>query len=147
LALKVKILNDISVGINFLEMLPGTEFSDKSASVLNDVFLTANYIETSPTAVNTLSELELIHNVFPNPFRDQTNIQYTLPKSGKVRVKVFNHLGQQVKILVDEMQSAGIHNIKLNNSDLSGAGAYFYQITFEVNNQVITKRGTIMLTK
>jgi hypothetical protein len=147
LALKVKILNDISVGINFLEMLPGTEFSDKSASVLNDVFLTANYIETSPTAVNTLSELELLHNVFPNPFRDQTNIQYTLPKSGKVRVKVFNHLGQQVKLLADEMQSAGIHNIKLNNSDLSGAGAYFYQITFEVNNQVITKRGTIMLTK
>ena len=147
LALKVKILNDISVGINYLEMLPGTEFSDKSASVLNDVFLTANYIETSPTAVNALSELELLHNVFPNPFKDQTNIQYTLSKAGKVRVKVFNHLGQQVKLLADEMQSAGIHNIKLNNSDLSSAGAYFYQITFEVNNQVITKRGTIMLTK
>ncbi|MDP2235581.1 MAG: T9SS type A sorting domain-containing protein, partial [Bacteroidales bacterium] len=147
LALKVRILNDISVGITYLEILSGTEFSDRSASVLNEVSLTTNYIETSPTAIEALSEIELLHNVFPNPFRDQTNIQYTLPKAGKVRVKVFNHLGQQVKLLADELQSAGMHNVKLDNSDLSGAGAYFYQITFEINNQVVTKRGTIMLTK
>jgi hypothetical protein len=50
-SLKLRILKDINEGTSYLELLPGTEFSDKSATVLNDVVLTANYIETSPTSV------------------------------------------------------------------------------------------------
>jgi len=145
-ALKIKILKDIKEGTSYLELLSGTEFSDKSATVLNDVVLKANYIETSPRTVLD-SKRELLHSIFPNPFRDLTTIQYTLPESGHVKVNVFNYLGQEVKLLVKEHQLQGTHNLMLNNDDLHGAGTYIYQITFESKDQLIVERGTIMLAK
>jgi hypothetical protein len=146
-SLKLRILKDINEGTSYLELLSGTEFSDKSATVLNDVVLTANYIETSPTSVLDHSKPALTHSVFPNPFKDMTNIQYTLPVSGKVKVRVFNYLGQEVKLLADEFQPQGTHKLTLNNTDLNGAGSYIYEITFEANNQILTQRGTIMFAK
>jgi len=145
-ALKIKILKDIKEGTSYLELLSGTEFSDKSAIVLNDVVLKANYIETSPVPVLD-SKRELLHGIFPNPFRDLTTIQYTLPESGHVKVNVFNYLGQEVKLLINEHQLQGTHNLMLNNDDLRGAGTYIYQITFESKDQLIVERGTIMLAK
>jgi hypothetical protein len=146
-ALKLRILKDINEGTSYIELLGGTEFSNKNASVLNDIVLTANYIETSLTSVLDMRKFVLEHSVFPNPFNDLTNIQYILPLSGKVRVKVFNYLGQEVKLLVNEFQTQGTHKLTLNNADFNGAGSYIYEITFENSNQTVTERGTIMLTK
>ncbi|MDP2236886.1 MAG: T9SS type A sorting domain-containing protein, partial [Bacteroidales bacterium] len=66
---------------------------------------------------------------------------------GKVQVVVFNHLGQEVIRIVDEMQTAGSHQVRLNNYELNGAGSYFYQINVESDRQRFTERGTIVLTK
>lgn len=64
---------------------------------------------------------------YPNPFNPQTNIEYTLPKSARVIISIYNILGQHVETLLDKQQSAGIYKIRWNAVKVP-AGLYFYKI-------------------
>ena len=72
------------------------------------------------------SDFFLFQN-YPNPFNPETTIKYTLPEASKVKIEVFNILGQVVDVLVDCKKDAGYHVIKWNGSDVS-SGVYFYRI-------------------
>jgi hypothetical protein len=143
--LKAKILSDIHTGTRFAELSNATEFGGANAGVLQGISLSTNYIETGATGVDELSTLN--HSIFPNPFNDYTNIHYTLPNAGKVQIVVFNHLGQEVIRILDETQTAGSHQIRLNNYELNGAGTYFYQIRLENEGRSISARGTLLMMK
>jgi hypothetical protein len=65
---------------------------------------------------------------YPNPFNPNTIIEYSVSKDAVVRISVFDVLGQEVKVLVDEKQRSGIYKINFDGSGLS-SGTYFYQIT------------------
>ena len=71
-------------------------------------------------------EFNLAQN-YPNPFNPNTTIEYTIAKSGIVKIAIFNTLGQRVKTLVDTHQLSGKHTLTLNGKDLS-SGIYFYSI-------------------
>lgn len=64
---------------------------------------------------------------FPNPFNPSTTIRFELPKASYIKLKVYNLLGEEVEILVDEFRSPGIYEIKWAPEGLSN-GLYFYQI-------------------
>ena len=55
---------------------------------------------------------------YPNPFNPTTVIQYALPEAGQVSLKVYNILSQEVADLVNETQSAGIHQVSFNARNL-----------------------------
>jgi hypothetical protein len=76
--------------------------------------------------VTTALEYSLSQN-YPNPFNPVTQINYQLPKSGNVRLSVFNSLGQEVDVLVDESQNAGNHIINWNASSFP-SGVYVYKL-------------------
>ena len=78
---------------------------------------------------------------FPNPFNPTTNISYTLPENGHVRLAVYNLLGQQVAALVNGAMSAGSHTVTFDASSLS-SGVYVYRL--EAAGQVLSKRMTLM---
>lgn len=69
---------------------------------------------------------------FPNPFNPSTTIQYSLPDQERVKLNVYNVLGQLVKTLVDSFQSAGFHSVIWDGSNNNGqkvsSGIYFYKI-------------------
>ncbi len=64
---------------------------------------------------------------YPNPFNPSTRIRYTLPARSTVRLAVFNTLGQQVALLVNDVQAPGTHEASLDGSRLA-SGVYFYRL-------------------
>ncbi len=75
---------------------------------------------------------------FPNPFNPTTIIKYALPFESKVKLSVFNALGEEVNVLVNEFNSAGYHQYEWNGLNSSGnrvsSGIYFYRIETESLN-------------
>ncbi len=72
------------------------------------------------------SDFSLSQN-FPNPFNPSTVISYNLKETGKVQLKVFNVLGNEVKTLVNEEKPAGNYEVTWNAVNLP-SGIYFYQL-------------------
>ena len=70
--------------------------------------------------------LNLSHN-YPNPFKTNTTIEYSIPEAALVSLKVYNYFGNEIAILVNERKAAGTHIV---NWDAQGfpAGTYFYVI-------------------
>jgi hypothetical protein len=79
---------------------------------------------------------------YPNPFNLSTTITYSLNRSGKIEVVVFNMLGQKVAILYDGFQNTGIYSINFNPKDLV-TGIYICQLKFGDQYQ----RQKLVLTK
>ncbi len=69
-----------------------------------------------------------LHQNYPNPFNPSTTIRYDLPSAARVRLVVFNAIGQEVAILVDEEKPVGKHELQFNAIGLA-SGMYFYRIT------------------
>jgi len=98
------------------------------------IFMADNMRVTSlPVSISTNEEhpenFLLLQN-YPNPFNPVTKIKYILPKNGFVKLVVFDVLGNLIKILVNEGQSAGTHEIKFNSDNLP-SGIYFYKLETE----------------
>ena len=69
---------------------------------------------------------------YPNPFNPSTLIPYQLPAPMRVRLEVFNLLGQRIATLVDREQPAGFHTAEWDATDAAGqavgAGVYLYRL-------------------
>ena len=82
------------------------------------------------------SEYRLAQN-YPNPFNPSTTIEFSLPKSGRVKINIYDSLGDLIHTLVDENLSPGTYRRHWVASGLA-SGVYFYRIA--ANGYVETKR-------
>jgi hypothetical protein len=64
---------------------------------------------------------------YPNPFNPVTTIKYSVPQSGRLKLAVFNMIGEEVAVLVDEMKEPGKYEIRFDASSLS-SGIYIYRM-------------------
>ncbi len=84
-------------------------------------------------------EFELSQN-FPNPFNNNTLIEYGLPENGKVEIVIFNSLGQKVRELVNKEQKSGFHVVEWDGRDASGlyvaSGVYICRLKAHKNIKV-----------
>jgi hypothetical protein len=74
---------------------------------------------------------------YPNPFNPVTNISFDLPAATKVRVAVYDVLGQELTRLVDGITSAGRHTVQFDGRNLSSG---LYLCRMDLNHQVFTTR-------
>ncbi|MBN2411920.1 T9SS type A sorting domain-containing protein [candidate division KSB1 bacterium] len=69
---------------------------------------------------------------YPNPFNPTTTIEYKLPESGKIKLTVYNVMGQKVATLHNGFQRTGTHQVIWNGTDDLGkavtSGVYFYRL-------------------
>jgi hypothetical protein len=94
-----------------------------------------NWMDTeltgAPVAVLDKSEApskyELRQN-YPNPFNPSTAIQFSIPCRQFVTMKIYDILGKEIMMLVNEEYESGEHTIQFSTEKLS-SGAYFYQMT------------------
>jgi hypothetical protein len=68
-------------------------------------------------------------------------IKYELPKTSHVTLSVYDILGREVSVLVNDRREAGVHEVKFDGSNLA-SGVYFYRI--QAGDFVQAKRLTIL---
>jgi len=106
----------------------------RQATVYLQRFYNGALVTDTEDKPETPSKFSLEQN-YPNPFNPVTIIKYTLQHQAKVKLKVFDILGREVKTLVNSIQESGRHNIDFNASSLA-SGVYFYRIeAVPVNGQ------------
>jgi hypothetical protein len=93
-----------------------------------------------------VKEYALAQN-YPNPFNPETEIRFALPQASHVTLKIFNTLGETVRILADKDFAAGVHILRWNAENERGekmaSGMYFYQLV----TPSFTKANRMILTK
>jgi hypothetical protein len=87
---------------------------------------TFSYSNEIEVEVDAPAEYALEQN-YPNPFNPSTNINFSIAEASFVKIAVYNLLGQQVDLLLDEFREAGLHTVSFDASQLP-SGAYFYSI-------------------
>lgn len=79
---------------------------------------------------------------YPNPFNSETSINFSIPKTGHVKIVIYNTAGKESATIVNEKLNTGTYNIKYN-SGYTPSGVYFYKIDVngftEVKKMVIIK--------
>lgn len=97
----------------------------------------SNQIEVD---VNNLPEKLYLHS-YPNPFNSASAVEFNVIKPEQVKLSLYNLLGEEIKVLVDEFKETGKYKIHFDGSDLS-SGIYFLKLQTS-SNSITTK--TILL--
>ncbi|NOY96724.1 MAG: T9SS type A sorting domain-containing protein [Chlorobi bacterium] len=92
-----------------------------------------------PTGIENLKEtgVALFQN-YPNPFKNQTTIDYQLPKLANVSLKIYDVMGREIETLVSGNRAAGKYSIQWNGKNLGGQ-QLFYRLKVD-DGTVITKK-------
>lgn len=78
---------------------------------------------------------------YPNPFRTQATIEYTLPEAKDVRITVYDVLGRRVSVLENGRKEAGRHQVTLHGDRLA-SGVYFGRL--RVGEKTLTQKITVL---
>lgn len=105
---------------------------------------TFDYSKTIEVIVTPTLEYSLSQN-YPNPFNPSTLISYSIPSAVHVKLSVYNVLGSEIAILVNEFEEAGSYSKEFSNAqnglNLTN-GVYFYKL--EAGNFTATKKFILM---
>jgi len=96
---------------------------------------------SSEVIIGVPSKFALAQN-YPNPFNPATRINYELPITNYVSIKIFDITGKEVSSLVNEVKDAGYYSVKFDAKNLS-SGTYFYKLSTDkfsdVKKMVVVK--------
>lgn len=90
---------------------------------------TGGVIGINPISTEVPNDYLLYQN-YPNPFNPTTNIKFAIPKASFVKLAVYDILGREVEILVNESLTPGTYEVKWDASKVS-SGIYFYRLNAE----------------
>ena len=110
-----------SFAVNDSLIFLGTEQDGIWKSKLSDIITS-----TSKTNDIIVKDFKLNQN-YPNPFNPSTKINYSIPHSGNVTLKVYDILGREVAILVNDYRSEGNYSLDFKANNLT-SGIYFYEL-------------------
>jgi len=97
-----------------------------NSNISNFNFVLQSVIAVDPPGTEIPAAFTLGQN-YPNPFNPVTNIEFAVPKAAFVKISVFDVLGKEIEVLVNENLNAGFHRTAWNASAYS-SGIYFYRI-------------------
>jgi len=100
------------------------------AATANGAILKLIDVVTEVIPINSLlpTQFSLDQN-YPNPFNPTTTINFSIPTSSKVTLKVYDALGKEVATLVNEFKNAGNYSTGFNADASLSSGVYFYTLS------------------
>ena len=120
---------------------PGALSDDPAKNwTLNWTTYPSGVTDVENNASQIITDFKLEQN-YPNPFNPSTLINFSVPEAAQVKLSVYNILGQEVAVLVDEFVNAGSYSKAFNATGIS-TGLYIYRL--ESNNVSISKKMTLL---
>lgn len=90
-----------------------------------------NLTSLNDEIINNIPGLTLYQN-YPNPFNPSTTIEFLLPQSGIVSLKVYDLLGREITELINEYKPAGRHKKQFDGGQYNlSSGVYFYSLSVD----------------
>ena len=71
---------------------------------------------------------------YPNPFNPSTTIDFRIPQKSFVVLKIYNLLGKEMAVLLNEYKDEGYHSVTIDLNDFS-SGVYYYQLTTDMYSE------------
>lgn len=113
-------------GINLFWRESRDEFkNDQDTTSLVYAKIAYSFLTTAKE--NVVPENYLVLKNYPNPFNNETILNFQIPKSGKTTLKIFDLLGKEIETLLNEDKKMGNYSIKFNANKIS-SGLYFAQL-------------------
>ena len=129
----------VHITVPFETIYPSSKRQDILDGTMN--FFIGNFTNINTPEEIIVNQFELSQN-YPNPFNPTTQINFSLPKSGKVSLSIFNINGELVKNYEMGTMATGRYNVVWNAKNNNGikvpSGTYFYQMNY--NNKIFTKK-------
>ncbi len=124
--------SDFPVPNNAAVIIVGKPNQDVNASAEILEFFDRHRLPESLTAFKTILPSEINLRVFPNPFHDQLQFEFTLKNPAAVQLTLFNALGQPVQNVIETRIGAGFHRVDWQPpAGQVPAGLYFYRLQVE----------------
>jgi len=103
------------------------------------------YGDTTITGIHSISSeipnTYSLHQNYPNPFNPITIINYQLPISGKVKLVIYDVLGREIAVLVNEKQSASTYQVEWDGTNYP-SGVYFYKL---ITDEYVETRKMVLI--
>lgn len=117
--------------------------SDTNSIRIAQVMVLAGRTDTSFSNIQNDDVIAkfLLEQNYPNPFNPSTTIQYQIPESGLVTLKIYDLLGKEIITLVNKELIAGKHEADFNASGFN-SGVYFYRL--QAGSFIETKKMVLM---
>ena len=130
-------------------------FTDSTAGAgrwwyrLKMIDLDGTFSFSDPVVVDVVTGIEreplpgsvVLYQNYPNPFNPETEIRWNMMDRGMVKLTVYDLLGREVTVLVQEVMQAGSYSVRLNASNLN-SGTYLYRL--QTGNVVATRRMVLL---
>ena len=121
-------VRDLDVDMNDNVYLTGQSDGGHGYSIA-----TVKFIQT-PTAIDPISNSHpegfKLHQNYPNPFNPTTTIKFDVRTSGTVVLKVYDVLGREVEVIVNEFLKSGSYSVQFSGDNLP-SGVYYYELRAE----------------
>jgi hypothetical protein len=115
---------------------PLNELADGAFDVIQNAALLINGMELKKDVTAGIDIADrpsvILMSCYPNPFSENATIKYTLPETGHVNIEVTSILGNRIRLLSDQQQTAGKYMIDLDGNNIVPG---VYQVTLRFKNQ------------
>lgn len=109
-----------------------------------DFVADSSSIDTVPTIPNTVLETASYNTkmqIYPNPYKGLTTVEFTLVEANTVQIEVYNLLGERVSEVINEKRQAGIVRCRFNAAN-AGLKSGIYLLKLKVGDETISKKIT-----
>ena len=140
ISLKIRPKEFIETPIQPFVINDGSEFANAAASLIYDLNLKMAKIASGNNSFSLSN--------YPNPFQNTTDIVYTLPEQGHVKLVLTNLFGEELRTLVDADQLAGSCTIRVNPMDDNlKPGVYLYKIKVDGLTTTFVRTNKMIFTR
>lgn len=113
---------------------------------LKQIDLDGSFDYSNVVEVEILPVSFVLNQNYPNPFNPTTTIEYALPFQSRVKISIYNVLGELLQNIVNEVQAAGYQKIEFGASNLT-SGIYIYRMEAQGNGESFVQNKRMVLIK